>query len=89
MTDSYYLYIISNNDWIYEKKFKYGFTTDPHNRILSEQHSYKSSYIKLYKIEELDHYNLIYQEYDKIISIIGRYYNIFKEKLENYHFHQI
>ena len=39
------IYIQENKDWNYDNKFKYGFTSNPANRIISEQHSYKSSYI--------------------------------------------
>jgi len=85
---SSYFYIIYNNDWNYENKCKYGYTTDPYNRHLSEQHSYKSYYHKLYKIEETSEYNLIFKQYDKIISHIGRYnkeYNINLEYLNEIH----
>ena len=39
---------MSNPDWV--GKYKYGFTTNPHNRINSEHHSYKSEYIHIWKI---------------------------------------
>ena len=61
-----YLYIISNPDWV--GKYKYGYTTNPHNRICSEQHSFKSQYIMLWKISKTESYNL-WKESDKIISI--------------------
>lgn len=65
-----YLYIQSNKDWNPENKFKYGFTENPLNRLRSEQHSYKSSYISLYECIETNNYIYkdIYKEYDKIIS---------------------
>jgi hypothetical protein len=40
-----YLYIQQNKDWNSENKFKYGYTENPKNRIISEQHSHKSIYI--------------------------------------------
>lgn len=65
-----YLYIQTNKDWNPENKFKYGFTENPLNRLRSEQHSYKSSYIALYECIETSNYIYkdIYKEYDKIIS---------------------
>jgi hypothetical protein len=65
-----YLYIQTNKDWNPENKFKYGFTENPLNRLRSEQHSYKSSYIALYECIETNNYIYkdIYKEYDKIIS---------------------
>ena len=66
-----YLYIQENKDWNYDNKFKYGFTSNPANRIISEQHSYKSSYIALYKCIETSKYLYEYKEYDKIISSLN------------------
>lgn len=65
-----YLYIQSNKDWNSENKFKYGYTENPKNRLRSEQHSHKSSYIALYECIETDNYIYKdnYKEYDKIIS---------------------
>ena len=63
-----YLYIQENKDWNIENKFKYGFTENPKNRIISEQHSSKSTYIALYECIETDRYLYKYKEYDKIIS---------------------
>ena len=63
-----YLYIQENKDWHHENKFKYGYTENPKNRIISEQHSYKSSYVALYECQETDKYLYDYKEYDKIIS---------------------
>ncbi len=63
-----YLYIQENKDWYNDNKFKYGYTQYPKNRIISEQHSYKSSYIALYECEETEDYIYEYSEYDKIIS---------------------
>lgn len=92
-----YFYIINNNDWIYENKYKYGYTENPIERIINsrEQHSYQSYYIKLYKIEKTEKYKINYKEYDKIISIIGRnseiitniedYYDIKLSFLRNIH----
>jgi superfamily II DNA or RNA helicase len=79
-----YIYIIENKDWNYESKYKYGYTKNPINRILNshEQHSYVSSYVKLYEIEETEKYEINYKEYDKIISIIGRN-NEFIEYIKN------
>ena len=80
-----YLYIQTNIDWNYENKFKYGYTENPKNRIKSEQHSHKSSYIALYECIKTDKYFYEYKEYDKIIS---RLHNtddndIKQESLEN------
>lgn len=63
-----YLYIQTNIDWNYENKFKYGYTENPKNRIKSEQHSHKSSYIALYECIKTDKYFYEYKEFDKIIS---------------------
>lgn len=62
-----YIYIIDNIDWNKEEKYKYGFTKNPVNRILnsSEQHSYNSTYTKLYKVEKTTDYKVDYTEYDK------------------------
>lgn len=62
-----YLYIMDNVDWQNEK-YKYGFTTNPHKRICSEQHSYKSQYVCIWKIVKSKDYYL-WKESDKIISI--------------------
>ena len=45
-----YIYIQQNNDWDYEKKYKFGYTSNPLQRIKNshEQHSHKSKYIALY-----------------------------------------
>jgi superfamily II DNA or RNA helicase len=69
-----YIYISTNNDWNYEKKFKYGYTKNPLQRIINnhEAHSYLSTYISIYKIKITVNYKLPYTEYDKIISIISR-----------------
>ena len=69
-----YIYISTNNDWNYEKKFKYGYTKNPLQRITNnhEAHSYLSTYIYVYKINITDNYKLTYTEFDKIISIISR-----------------
>ena len=63
-----YLYIQENKDWNFDNKFKYGFTTNPKIRNISEQHSHKSSYIALYECEETPNYIYGFKEYDKIIS---------------------
>ena len=63
-----YLYIQENKDWDIENKFKYGYTEDPKNRLISEQHSHKSSFIALYECYETPNYIYEYKEYDKIIS---------------------
>jgi hypothetical protein len=65
-----YLYIQENKDWNSDNKFKYGYTENPKNRLTSEQHSHKSSYIALYECYETDDYENFYdyKEYDKIIS---------------------
>ena len=63
-----YLYIQENKDWDIENKFKYGYTEDPKNRLISEQHSHKSSFIALYECYETPIYIYEYKEYDKIIS---------------------
>ena len=64
-----YIYIQQNNDWDYEKKYKFGYTSNPLQRIKNshEQHSHKSKYIALYVIDKTDKYSLQYKEYDKII----------------------
>jgi superfamily II DNA or RNA helicase len=65
-----YLYIQTNKDWNTENKFKYGYTENPKNRLTSEQHSHKSSYLSLYECIETENYIYrdSYKEYDKIIS---------------------
>jgi len=42
-----YIYIQQNNDWDYEKKYKFGYTSNPLQRIKNshEQHSHKSNHI--------------------------------------------
>lgn len=64
-----YIYIQQNNDWDYEKKYKFGYTSNPLQRIKNshEQHSHKSKYIALYLIGKTYKYSLQYREYDKII----------------------
>lgn len=57
-----YLYIQEN---IYNK-FKYGYTKNPGNTIISEQHSY----IALYECKETTNYIYRFKEYDKIISLL-------------------
>jgi superfamily II DNA or RNA helicase len=88
-----YLYIISNPDWIYENKYKYGFTNNINNRLNNshEQHSYLSIYKYIYKIDITDKYILNYQEYDKIISILSRNIdNLYQLKLYyNYDFENL
>jgi superfamily II DNA or RNA helicase len=82
-----YLYIQTNKDWNTENKFKYGFTTNPKNRLTSEQHSHKSSYLALYECIETDNYiyRKKYKEYDKIISRLHNIKDndINQEALEN------
>ena len=65
-----YLYIQENKDWNSNNKFKYGYTENPKQRIISEQHSHKSSFIALYECIETDKYKNYYkyEQYDKIIS---------------------
>ena len=64
-----YLYILENREWNYDNKFKYGFTENPKQRIISEQHSYKSIFICLYECSlNTNNYIYSYKEYDKIIS---------------------
>jgi len=65
-----YLYIQENKDWNSNNKFKYGYTENPNQRIISEQHSHKSSFIALYECIETDKYKNYYkyEQYDKIIS---------------------
>ena len=58
-----FFYIQSNQDWIY--KYKYGITSNPNNRINSDQHSYKTFYIKLFKYNLTDDYRLNYNQIDK------------------------
>ena len=82
--DMKYLYIQENKDWNSENKFKYGYTENPKNRIISEQHSHKSIYIALYECFETDNYIYSFKEYDKIISRL-RYLDdnkIIQEKIE-------
>jgi len=79
-----YLYIQENKDWNSENKFKYGYTENPKNRIISEQHSHKSVYIALYECFETDNYIYSFKEYDKIISRLRNLdnYQIIQEKIE-------
>lgn len=69
----YYIYILSNKDWLYENKYKYGYTTNPINRLNNshEQHSYKSKYIKLYQFNIINQF-FINKPLDIIFSIISR-----------------
>lgn len=68
-----YLYVQTNKDWKKDNKFKFGFTTNLLKRLYSSQnqHSYLSQYCIVYQLEQNKLYSL-YDEYDKIISIIGR-----------------
>ena len=79
-----YLYIQQNKDWNSENKFKYGYTENPKNRIISEQHSHKSIYIALYECFETDNYIYSFKEYDKIISRLRNLDDneIIQEKIE-------
>jgi len=81
-----YIYVSDNIDWNKETKYKFGFTTDPINKLLltREQHSYQSEYIQLYKIEKTKDYIIDYRRYDKIISVIGRNDNII-DTIENHY----
>jgi hypothetical protein len=73
MESKAYFYCMTNPDWDYENKVKYGFTTNYNERIYNshEQHSRISNYILIYEIQYSEKYQL-YREFDKIISIIGR-----------------
>lgn len=64
-----YIYILSNKDWQYENKYKFGYTKNPIQRLKNshEQHSYLSMYFSLYSITKTEQYTLKYTEYDKII----------------------
>ena len=64
-----YIYILSNKDWQYENKYKFGYTKNPIQRLKNshEQHSYLSMYFSLYSITRTPQYTLKYTEYDKII----------------------
>jgi len=81
-----YIYVSDNIDWNKETKYKFGFTTDPINKLLlsREHHSYQSEYIQLYKIEKTKDYIIDYRRYDKIISVIGRNDNII-DTIENHY----
>ena len=82
----HFLYITENFDWI--NKNKYGYTLDLCRINDShEQHSYLSTYIKIYQIEKTNSYKL-YNETDKIFSIIVRDEKKIKylEKVFNYSF---
>jgi len=72
--DKKYIYIMSNKDWHYEQKFKYGYTENIYGRIRNshEQHSYLSMYHSIYEIENTSSYHMKIQEYDKIISILSK-----------------
>ena len=78
-TNSIYLYIMHNEDWYLNNKFKYGYTERVYERPLdsSEQHSYQSKYIKLFKINETEDYLIAtIQRYDEIIATICRDKNL-------------
>jgi superfamily II DNA or RNA helicase len=81
----FYIYISSNIDWLYEKKYKYGFTKDPIQRIKNslEQHSHLTKYIKIYNIVKNNSY-ILYDEYDKIISLASQNIDIIN-KLKDYY----
>ena len=55
---SVYLYVKGNPDWISEKKYKYGYTENPVNRLhdSSEEHSEKSQYVALFEFKETNEY---------------------------------
>ena len=73
MQSNAYFYCMSNPDWDYENKVKYGFTSNYQQRIIDshEQHSKSSQYVFIYELEYTDKYQL-YREFDKIVSIISR-----------------
>ena len=82
----HFLYITENFDWVH--KNKYGYTLDLCRINDShEQHSYLSNYKKIYQIEKTNSYKL-YNETDKIFSIIVRDESKIKylEKIYNYSF---
>jgi hypothetical protein len=67
----HYLYLMSNPDYDHESKIKYGYTTNPRQRIEHSHahHSHRSKYVAIYEIEQTDRYRLEYCEFDKIFSI--------------------
>jgi superfamily II DNA or RNA helicase len=69
-----HVYLMTNPDWEHERKNKFGYTLDPRRRLCDshEQHSYKSTYIALYAIEETPTYKLPIKQYDEIFSIVCR-----------------
>jgi len=79
-----FFYIQSNQDWIH--KYKYGITSNPKNRINSDQHSYKTFYKKLFKYNLTDDYRLNYNQIDKIISIISRNKDYINQLIEEFNF---
>jgi hypothetical protein len=77
-----YFYVSRNHDW--KGKYKFGHTMTPETLLCSghEQHSHPSEYVKIFQIVKNSEYIINYQEYDKIISIIGRNKKNIK-KIEN------
>jgi len=64
-----YFYIQDNKDWNYENKVKFGITENYNERLKTDQHSYKSEYISLFKYEiDYENYRIPYKEIDNIIS---------------------
>jgi len=64
-----FFYILNNKDWEYENKLKYGIATDYNKRFNTDQHSYRSEYVSIYKYEKIKNkYKLHYNNIDDIIS---------------------
>lgn len=77
-----FIYIITNKDWDFEQKYKYGLTTNPINR-LTNYHPYSPNpfkYIFIGHIVKLNNYIINLTEYDEIFSQIG----INKELIEQF-----
>lgn len=80
-----YIYLISNKDWLYEKKYKYGYSSENIlNRLSSEQHSYLSTFKHIFKLEITKEYKLRYKEIDKIFSRLSRNIKKIKRREKKY-----
>lgn len=80
-----YFYIQTNKDWDYERKYKYGVTANPYERVnKTDQHSYRSKFIKLYEYQLTDKYksfisSITRSKFINIDDIIKKY-----NKFNNY-----
>lgn len=85
-----YIYILTNEDWDYGDKYKFGYIFGEDINIINrlrdstEQHSELSFYTRIYKIQKTNTYKLNYIEIDKIFSIFSNKKEYIKKYEEIY-----